>query len=98
MKFTLNGPFRDNTFNMMRQISYHFLGGTKETELNFVRPLSNDYPRFHLYLQIAGENLIFSLHLDQKRPVYGGSTAHSGEYEGPVVEQEAERIKQALKL
>jgi len=42
------------------------------------------------------ENLIFNLHLDQKRPIYKGVTAHSGEYEGEVVEKEVERIKKIL--
>jgi len=35
--------------------------------------------------------------LDQKKPIYQGTPAHSGEYEGKVVEEETERIKQILK-
>ena len=38
-----------------------------------------------------------NLHLDQKRPVYRGTSAHGGEYEGEVVEQEAARIISILK-
>jgi len=44
-----------------------------------------------------GQDFIFSLHLDQKQPSYQGSHAHSGEYFGPVVETEADRIKEILK-
>ena len=38
-----------------------------------------------------------NLHLDQKKPVYKGAPAHSAEYEGEVVEKEAERIKKIIK-
>lgn len=51
------------------------------------------YPRFHVYIKDAENQVIFDLHLDQKRPIYEGVTAHSGEYDGEVVEREAARIK-----
>lgn len=57
---------------------------------------SGGYPRFHLYMQETEKQHIFNLHLDQKRPSYGKETAHSGEYEGDVVEKEAERIKNLI--
>ena len=97
MKFTLKGPFKENIYSLIRQVGYHFQGKDEEkSEIIFVRPASG-YPRFHLYLKIENENLVFNLHLDQKRPIYKGATAHSGEYESEVVEKEAERIKQLLK-
>jgi len=100
MKFTLKGPFGENVYNLMRKIGYHFLKkDEKSGELNFVRPLKRDgYPRFHLYLKIENGNLIFDLHLDQKRPIYKGTTAHSGEYSGEIVGKEAKRIKQIFKI
>jgi len=72
------------------------LGGSRETELNYIRPMAgrSGYPRFHLYLKKDGETWVFNLHLDQKKPVYQGTSAHSGEYDGDVVEKEAERIRQ----
>ena len=67
-------------------------------ENQFIRPLERSgYPRFHLYLKINKDEVVFDLHLDQKRPTYKGSPAHAGEYEGKVVENEAERIKQILR-
>jgi len=64
---------------------------------SFIRPLqSSDYPRFHLYIEKRENELILNLHLDQKKPIYKGSPAHAGEYDGPVVEQEAQRIRQAI--
>ena len=111
MRFILKGPFRDsnppstlpqkwapNIYTLARKIGYHFQGENKEKdEFVFTRP-SKGYPRFHLFLKMEkNDNLIFNLHLDQKRPIYKGTTAHSGEYEGETVEKEAERIKLLLK-
>ena len=44
----------------------------------------------------SGQAIEINLHLDQKKPSYEGAAAHSGEYEGELVEKEAERIKQIL--
>lgn len=80
----------------MRKAGYHFQekNGGKE-ELAFVRP-PHGYPRFHLYVKTKDKNLIFNLHLDQKKPIYRGVPAHAGEYDGEIVEKEAARIKQSL--
>lgn len=60
---------------------------------SYIRVLSSaGYPRFHVYVDENDEQYLFKLHLDQKRPSYGKETAHSGEYEGKVVEDEADRI------
>lgn len=96
MKFALKGPFNENLYSLMRKIGYHFQKEDKEKkEFIFTRP-PKDYPRFHIYLKIENENLIFNLHLDQKRPIYKGASAHTGEYDSELVEKEAERIKQIL--
>ncbi len=98
MKFIIKNISGENIVNLMRKIGYYFLP-KKEFELSFVRPLERSgYPRFHIYLKTNKENdeIIFNLHLDQKRPVYKGAPAHAGEYSGKVVENEAERIKQIL--
>mgnify|MGYP001611096637 CR=1 FL=1 len=101
MKFEFNKkePFKENIYNLMRKAGYIFLAENKESkEMNFIRPLvKGGYPRFHIYCkttnQIENETLFFNLHLDQKRPIYQGTTAHSGDYEGEVVEEEANRVK-----
>ena len=90
MKFTIKNT-KDNITNLTRKIGYFFIGSS------FIRPLERSgFPRFHLYISEKDDELIFNLHLDQKRPIYKGTPAHSGEYEGKVVENEAERIKQIL--
>jgi len=82
---------KDNIINLTRKIGYFFIGSS------FIRPLERSgYPRFHLYISEKDKELIFNLHIDQKRPIYKGAPAHAGEYEGQVVETEIERIKQIL--
>jgi hypothetical protein len=64
---------------------------------SYVRVLgSGGYPRFHVYVHDEEERYVLNMHLDQKRPSYGEETAHSGDYEGPVIEAEAERIEDFL--
>ncbi|MBI4119269.1 MAG: hypothetical protein HY456_00290 [Parcubacteria group bacterium] len=91
MKFTARAQ-KENAADLMRQLGYKPLGYTPDGELNCVRPIYGDYPRFHIYLKEDKENLFFSLHLDQKKPSYAGSTAHGGDYDSDTVKDEAERI------
>ncbi len=100
MKIVLHS--QENIQNIMRRCGYFF---TKEekNELAFARPLSSSgsgYPRFHIYAKVddVSRETKINLHLDQKKPIYQGVAAHSGEYEGEIVEKEAERIKNILGL
>lgn len=96
MTFTLKGPFKENIYVLMRKAGYHFQGKNGErSELIFSKP-ARGYPRFHAYLKMENDSLIFNLHLDQKKPIYKGTPAHSAEYQGKVVKEEAGRIKQIL--
>ena len=98
MKFILKKP-ETNIIDLLRKIGYHFQREDRQRgELVFYHFLGpSGYPRFHLYLKVEKNNLIFNLHLDQRRPVYKGAISHAGEYGGKVVIKEAERIKKALK-
>lgn len=95
MDFTIKQ--NESVVNVARKIGYVIIDAKNNVEYNLVRKLTgNNYPRFHIYLKQRGENFIFSLHLDQKAPIYKGTHAHSGEYDGPVIETESDRIKQLL--
>jgi hypothetical protein len=89
-----------NVRDLVRKLGYKPIGRTEKGELNCVRPLAGDYPRFHVYLREEKQDdkdvLVFNLHLDQRKPVYQGATAHGGEYDGEVVEGEVERIKEMI--
>ena len=83
--------------DLMRTIGYQPTYLQNDGEFSVVRKLTgNDYPRFHLYVKQRDKDFIFNLHLDQKKPSYEGSTGHSGEYDGELVEGEAGRIKDLL--
>lgn len=85
---------RLNALSLVREIGYRPLGYTPAGELNAVRPLGADYPRFHVYLKETESTFVLNLHLDQKRPLYAGTAAHGGEYDGETVQVEAARILQ----
>lgn len=96
MKFTIKKP-QEHIANIMRKLGYRLLGRQHEDEWSFVKSLTGGlYPRFHAYITQKGDMLVMSLHVDQKKPSYKGATAHSGEYEGALVVEEAERIKRSL--
>ena len=97
---------KENPANALRRAGYHFERRHEDTgEISAARSFgAGGFPKFHTYAQLvpstgsrqAGENLLINLHLDQKRPSYSGTSAHGGEYEGKLLDQEAERIKSIL--
>lgn len=96
MKFSLPATTENLSFDL-RRLGYHFIR-EERGEMAFAKiigPSRSGYPRFHLYVQIdqSSGRIFFNLHLDQKKPIYKGASAHAGEYEGEIVEKEAERIK-----
>jgi hypothetical protein len=71
----------------------------KAGEASFIRSLNfgQFYPRFHIYFNQLSDDLEINIHLDMKKPSYEGATAHSGEYDGELVEKEALRIRDVFK-
>jgi hypothetical protein len=92
-----------NPENFMRSAGYAHIVDRLENKDSYVRRLSGDhYPRFHVYIKegLDRDNrllAVISLHLDQKQASYAGNARHSAEYDGPVVNDEIERLKIALK-
>ena len=98
MKLFLHKP-KDNSWSIFRKAGY-LQHPDRRHGVSYFRSLQRGlYPRFHIYVEKEepGETLVFTLHLDQKKPSYEGSRGHSGEYDGEIVEGEAERIKNLLK-
>jgi len=89
-----------NIPELLRRLGYKPRGTTPQGETEAVHPLGADYPRFHIYLKeekaSARAVLVFNIHLDQKKPVYEGVTAHSGDYESDIVKDEVQRIKDII--
>ena len=89
MKFDI--LFRgENIRNSMRKCGY----APDKSGDAFSRSLRNGrYPKFHIYYTLGEGIVTLHLHLDQKQPSYQGNHAHSGEYNGALVEAEVARIK-----
>ena len=82
---------------ILRQAGYTFITDYKSGQESFVKTFSRlDYPRFHVYIEKQNSNVIFNLHLDQKKASYPGAHAHNAEYEGENVEQEIKRLKMLI--
>lgn len=101
MKFIVHHK-NENMIRLVRRIGYRMLDFNNETgEYNLVCPVGGGYyPRFHVYLkqEVKTGDFYFNLHLDHKKPSYEGVHAHSGEYDGALVEEEAGRIKTILSM
>ncbi len=94
--FIPESEIQENIVNIGKKIGYFCIGrGKSEAEFSFIRPLDRrDFPRFHLFIRKdKGKNIRFNLHLDQKKPSYGKYSVHNAEYESPLIENEASRIK-----
>jgi hypothetical protein len=86
-----------NPEQFMRRAGYSYVRDRQTGQDSFVRRLGkNYYPRFHMYPSHMGENVVFNLHLDQKKPSYAGAKAHNAEYEGELLEKEMERLKEII--
>ncbi|MCX6785540.1 MAG: hypothetical protein NTZ18_01650 [Candidatus Komeilibacteria bacterium] len=87
-----------NLRDILRKCGYFGLADRFSGQISYVKRLSQSqyYPRFHLYFTETEDNFNFKLHLDQKKPSYQGSTAHSGEYNDPIVAEETDRIKNII--
>lgn len=98
MQITITNP-PTHSRNLLRRMGYALQVG-RDREVSYVRRLSGgDYPRFHIYVKAeeVGQMIELTLHLDEKKPSYEGYTAHSGQYEGEIVEQERDRILSMVK-
>ncbi|HYE59992.1 MAG TPA: hypothetical protein VEA18_02300 [Candidatus Kapabacteria bacterium] len=95
MKIFFTGRF--NPRMAIRRVGYGELINPRSGQLSYTRRLgSGQFPRFHIYIEEKNGGMELHLHLDQKQPTYGDFTAHSGEYDGEVVEREAGRIQAAI--
>lgn len=93
MKQTLSGPLPDHARNLMRRMGY----GEQRAhsgQISYVKRVSSErFPRYHAYVEdVAGGGMQVNLHVDQKEASYEGTSAHSGEYDGTLVEREMTNI------
>ena len=96
---TISVPTTQALPELIRKIGY-FLNDNNSGQLNCVKRLraGQPWPRYHLYIKEEGGLYQLSLLVDQKAETrhYNPTSAHNGEYDGPLVEQEISRIKSIL--
>ena len=96
MKIFIPGPLADTARNFIRRAGYGEHRGF-EDQLSYTRRLQGTpYPHFHAYVEDRDGGMQINLHLDQKQASYEGTRAHTGEYEGPIIEREMIRIKSVV--
>ncbi len=96
MKLFFSGNYQYNHRILLQKCGYAEISN-RQGQISYVRVFGRSgYPRFHCYVQRDEEGFRVNLHIDQKKPSYGSNTAHSGEYEGEIVEAEAFRIKKII--
>lgn len=92
MKMRFVDTYKYNIRILMQKCGYAETRNV-QGETSYVRVFGRGgYPRFHCYIEPIDSGFTINLHLDQKKPTYGEHTAHSGEYDGDVVESEGKRI------
>lgn len=97
MKLLISREKISNAELFIRRCGYGRIFDRRNNQISYARTLRGAlYPRFHLYMAENEKQYIFNLHLDQRPTRYEGVTAHSGEYDGAVVENEIARIKSYL--
>ena len=81
----------------LRRCGYGKHLNRRTRELSYTHRISGGlYPRFHIYIKDVDNSYIFNLHLDQRQTRYKGHTAHAGEYDGELVDNEARRIESLI--
>ena len=97
MKLHFRGTYSMNPRQLLRRAGYSEFVDPRTRQTSYARRLGGGlYPRFHAYLELLPAGFTVNLHLDQKQASYHGHTAHSGEYDGEVVEAESRRIQQMI--
>jgi len=93
-------PLRAHARHILEEAGYHSFNDPNTGKESFVLRLGRAfYPRYHLYIKLlSGGGVECDLHIDQKQASYEGQQAHSGEYDGPLVEEETQRLMRWLQF
>lgn len=99
MKIFIKKQKNFDLIKLLRRCGYREFKDQQSGQISFTHRLGlYFYPRFHLYIvKETPEEIILSIHLDQKKPSYPGCPAHSADYESEVVRKEARRINKEIK-
>ncbi len=92
MKQFFPGPLSDHSRNTLRRLGYAEQR-TRSGQISYTKRVGGErFPRYHVYVEDKDDGMQVNLHVDQKAASYEGTSAHGGEYEGPLCEREMARI------
>ena len=98
MKIHFANPLPMTPEQLLRRAGYAPHYDKKMGKLSYTHKVGREfYPRYHCYVSQTDKVTTFDFHLDQKEASYAGSHMHSGEYDGPTVEREVVRVKDAFR-
>lgn len=93
MEIVWKVPLQRSPKDILLAAGYHKFTDPATKHHSFIHRLGRMYyPRFHIYLTQGRSALTIDLHLDQKKSTAFSTSRHAGEYDGVVVEDEAERL------
>ena len=95
MQLEWNIPLTKHPQHILEEAGYHAFVDPNTQKTSYIMRVSTGfYPRYHVYIQMRNNRTcIVDLHIDQKKASYEGYTAHAGEYEGALVEEELMRLQ-----
>lgn len=98
MKIPWKGRLQKHPKFILEEAGYHEFLDPNTQKVSYIRRLASGYyPRMHVYINAYDPTGgVIDIHLDQKKASYSGQTAHSGDYDGPQVEEEKNRLVQWL--
>lgn len=97
MKIQWTKSLRSHPRLILEEAGYHRFVDPRTQQQSFVMRFGQEYyPRYHVYVKEETQRVTVDLHVDQKKASYEGQRAHSGEYDGPLVEEEIARLTRWL--
>lgn len=92
MKIAIQGLRLGNVKVFFSRLGYHVERNGSYSR----RAGTGQFPRYHAYVDYVGDMVHINVHLDAKAASYTGTSAHAGEYDGPLIETEMARIQAAV--
>jgi hypothetical protein len=90
MQFRIPAEVRLTSKQALTRAGYHEFVDPHTGKVSYIRRLGTG---FHAYVetQESGEHIV-DMHIDQKHATYESANAHSGEYVGPLLDAERDRV------
>lgn len=92
-----------NADEFLRRAGFAYIYDNLKGHGSYIKRLNRDFfPRLHVYVMEKKDNegrelIVIEMHLDQKKASYEGAKMHNAEYDGEVVENEMNNLKNLMR-